>query len=307
MFLAAVSLALAEGEVVAKFGETELRAEQFRAWIETLEPNSRAALVADPTMMSQVARSYSIQQLVLQEALAKKWDQRPEVTAQAEQARQNAIVENYLESLSRPPASYPGESELRAAYEVGKPALLVPRQYRLAQIYIPLAKDADKGLVEKERERLDTVRARLRKSPADFAVIAAAESGDKSSSDRGGEIGWLTEAQIQPELRPSILSLTKGTVSEAIQLGDGWHILKALDIKDAYTPTFEAVRSQLVQQLRGQRAKVERQAYLAGLLKDHPVAINELAFSTVLGGADRPVPAPSRESNSTRPVKPSFK
>ena len=50
-----------------------------------------------------------------------------------------------------------------------------------------------------------------------------------------------------------------------------------------FTPTLDQLRAQLVQQLRTEKTKANSQAYLARLLQQNPVAINELALSKALG------------------------
>jgi len=306
--LAVVCLPVAEAlasdgeEVVARVGGTDVTVRQIRAWLAGVNPEVQASLSRDPNLLNQIARSYLTQQLVLKEALAKAWDQRPEVVARVEQARQSTLVESYLEALSRPLAAYPTDAEVKTAYETSKPALLVPRQYQLAQIYIALPKGSDLATVERIRVRVEGIAGRLKQRDADFAAIAKSESDEKVSGSRGGEIGWLTEMQIQPEIRPGIVNLAKGAVSAPIQLQDGWHILKALDIKESYTPQLEAVRAQIVQQLRAQSAKQSRDAFIERLLKESPVAINELALSKVVPATE----AVHRQPAAATP-KPKFK
>ena len=52
-----------------------------------------------------------------------------------------------------------------------------------------------------------------------------------------------------------------------------------LDIREARTPALDEVRENLIVQLRAERARTKRQEYLAGLIKDHPLAINEIELS----------------------------
>lgn len=292
MFVGTGAVASDGDEVVARVGGADVTVRQIRDWLAGANPEAQANLLRDPSLLSQIARSYLTQQIVLKEALAKGWDQRPEVVARVEQARQNAIVDHFLDALAQPPAAYPTEAEVVSAYETSKPALLVPRQFHLAQIYLALPKGSDAATAKKVQARVEAVRGQLKQRDADFAAIAKAESEEKVSGSRGGEIGWLTEMQIQPEIRPAILTLARGAISEPIQLDDGWHILKALDIKEPYTPALDAVRPQIVRQLRTQRAKVNREAYLDRLLKESPVAINELALSKVVPAPDAARPEP---------------
>lgn len=268
--------------VIARIGDTEVKFDDMRASIESLDAREQAALARDPSLLNQVVRTFLVRRVVLKEALAKKWDQESAVAAQIQRARDNTIVETYLQSVSKPADTYPSDAEVQSAYESRKAQLLVPRQFRLAQIFIALPKAADKTTTDKAQSKLEAVKKSLRQSGADFAAIAKANSEEPESASRGGEIGWLAENQVQPEVRPQVTSLSKNATSEAIRLEDGWHILKVVEIKEAYTPTLDEVRSQLVQQLRNEKAQNNSQAYLAKLLQQSPVAINELALSKLL-------------------------
>jgi parvulin-like peptidyl-prolyl isomerase len=269
------SQSLAAGpEVLAKVGETEVTIEEIRDGIGSLSAAEQAALERDPSLLSQVVRTLLVQRLVLQEATAKQWDKQPAVKVKAERARQTAIAQSYLESVATPPETYPSEAELQAAYDANKAALLVPRQFKLAQIFIALPKEG----AEKAAAKLETLKAALKQRNADFASLARDNSDDAGSAEKGGEIGWLAENQIQPEIRARLGGLAKDTVSEPIRLNDGWHFIKVLEVKEAYTPELAEIRNQLASQLRIERAKANSQAYVTRLVQQHPVAINELAL-----------------------------
>ena len=279
--------AASDTNVIARVGDTEIKLDEIRASIESLDSRDQAALARDPSLLNQTVRTLLMRRVVLKEALAKHWDTEPAVATLIQRARDNAVVESYLQSVSKPPDSYPSETELQAAYDARKSQLLVPRQFRIAQIYVALSKNSDKATAEKAQNKLEAIKKSLHQPGADFATVAKAQSEEPESATRGGELGWLTENQIQPEVRPQISSLTKNSISDPIRLDDGWHILKVIDIKEAYTPAFEEIRSALAQQLRNEKTQANSQAYLAKLLQQTPVAINELALSKVLGKSEK--------------------
>ncbi|MCW1887291.1 peptidylprolyl isomerase [Luteolibacter flavescens] len=272
----------ADTATLGKIGELELKTDEIREAIAGLEAGQDAALAKDPAALSQYVRALLIQRLVLKEALAQKWDQQPEVVAKLVRARESALTESFLENAAKVPADFPSESDLLAAYEAAKPSLQVPKTYRLAQVFVALPKDADKAATDKAKAKLDAVGKKLKEKNADFAAIAAAESDEAASKAKGGEIGWISEAQVQPEIREKLPKLATGTVSEPVKLDDGWHILKMLDSKEAHTAALDQVRDQLAVQLRAERARLNRQEYLAKLLKDHPLAINEIELGKLL-------------------------
>ena len=285
--LAAGDPASSDANVIARVGDTEIKLDEIRASIESLDSRDQAALARDPSLLNQTVRTLLMRRVVLKEALAKHWDTEPAVATLIQRARDNTVVESYLQSVSKPPDSYPSETELQTAYDARKSQLLVPRQFRIAQIYVALPKNADKATTEKAQNKLEGIKKGLHQPGADFATVAKAQSEESESAARGGELGWLTENQIQPEVRSQLGSLTKNSISEPIRLDDGWHILKVIDIKEAYIPALDEIRTALAQQLRNEKTQAHSQAYLAKLLQQTPVAINELALSKVLGKSEK--------------------
>ena len=77
-------------------------------------------------------------------------------------------------------------------------------------------------------------------------------------------------------------SLKVDAISEPIRLNDGWHVIKVLDSREPYTPTLEQIRSQLIAQLRADKTKANSQAYLAKLLQDNPLAVDEIGLAKVI-------------------------
>jgi parvulin-like peptidyl-prolyl isomerase len=264
--------------VVARVGNTDVSADDLRAYLAALGPREQAAVAKDPALLNQAVQLLLANRLVLQEVNTKKWDQQPGIAAQLDRIRDSALVELYLQSVSAPSANFPSDEELQKVYDANRSAMLVPRQFQLAQIFVAVPKDADKATEDKARQSLDDAVRKLKMPGADFTAIARAVNDAKDVSD----LGWVVENQIRPEIRAQVIGLAKDAVSEPIKLDDGWHVLKLIDTKAAYTRTLPEVRDQLVQQMRTERATALRRAYLAELLKQHPPLVNELALSSLL-------------------------
>ncbi|MBC8125562.1 MAG: peptidylprolyl isomerase, partial [Gloeobacteraceae cyanobacterium ES-bin-144] len=216
--------------VLAKIGDIEIQTEEIREMIAGLDAAQQAAIAKDPSALNQYVRALLVQRLILKQAIDQKWDQEPAVITKLVRARESALTESYLQNVSALDAAYPSPNELTSAYESAKPKLLIPRTFRLAQIYIA-----------SDQAKLDAVTKQLKAKNADFAAIARSSSEETTSAAQGGEIGWLTEDQIQPDIREKLPKLTLGTVSDPIKLKDGWHILKVLDIREPRTPTLDEI------------------------------------------------------------------
>jgi peptidylprolyl isomerase len=271
----------AADDAVARIGGTDVGTAEVRAYLDTLGPEQQAAIAKDPALLSQVVRAYLARQAVMKEARAKKFDQDPAVRAQLDRVRDEALAELYLTAVSQPDAKYPSDAEVQAAYDANQAAFQVPRQFRVAQIFVA-ARKGDESAEKASRKRVDELAKKLERKGADFAAIAAAESDDKAAASRGGEIGWLTEEQMVPGIRATVTSLAAGAVSAPVRLDDGWHVVKVLETKAASTRPLAEVRGAIATQLRAERAKANRQAFLAKLLEQNPPAINELALSKLV-------------------------
>jgi peptidylprolyl isomerase len=268
----AISQAQDAGLVIGSIGGIEMRKDEILESLGGLGTVEKEALAHDPAALNKLLRSMLVQRVIYQQAVEVKWDQEPAIQPLLKSTREAAITDSYLKHISRPPEGYPDETELRKAYEASRAELTVPRSFRLAQIFISAGSD----------QLLAEVKKRLKADPAGFGRIAREMSEEKESAAREGEIGWLNERQIQPEIFEQLPKLSLNVVSEPVRLKDGWHILKVLDVREPFTPIFDQVRVQLAQRLRAEKIRVGMQAYVAETLQKHPVAINEVALSKLL-------------------------
>jgi peptidylprolyl isomerase len=274
----------AAATIVAKVGSSEVTLGEVRALLQTLDVPVRAELIKDPALLNRLVRSYAARAAVLSEAKAKGWEKKPDVAAQLERIRNEAIVSTYLNAETRPPAGFPSDAEIQAAYDTNKARFMMPRQFEIAQIFLAVAAGADQAEQEKVRKRLDEVQKKLRQSPAAFAELARQYSDDAATARSGGTIGWVTETAMIADIRAAVLSLEKGGIAEPLALADGWHIIRLIDTKPAAVRPLPEVRQAIIDGLREQRQAENEQAYLARLLEKSPPAINELALPQVLQG-----------------------
>ena len=265
-------------DVLAKFGDTQIKTADIRAALSDLPEKERAALNHDPELLKKTVTALIVQRVVLKQALAKQWDQQPAVIAEIRRARDNALVQSYLNAVSRPPSDFPSAADLQRIYDANKGGMIVPRQLRMAQIFVSCPPDADPAAASVAQAKFEAITKSLGQATTDFSAIARTESDDKQSSGRGGEIGWVAESQIQPEIRSQLPGLSPGTVSRPVRLKDGWHFLKVLEVKEAYTPSLDQVHDQLVQQVRAMKLQANTQAYVGQLLQQTPVTINPPAL-----------------------------
>jgi parvulin-like peptidyl-prolyl isomerase len=265
----------APAAVVARRGEVTLTDQQLRAILAELPDDARRQLARDPAAMGGFIRNRLLSLSLAAEAEAAQLDRLPDIARRLERARQEALAEAYVESLSVLPVDYPGDAELQATYEANRSQFMVPRQYRLAQIFLAApagpAGDAALRRLRDYRTQLTTARTR-----ADFADLARRHSEDRTTAARGGELEWTREDRLLPAVRDVAKGLEDGAVSEPIRSSDGWHLVKLLGTRAAAPATFADIRQELVALLRQQRAADLRRLALNELLRRAPVLVDEI-------------------------------
>jgi peptidyl-prolyl cis-trans isomerase SurA len=113
------------------------------------------------------------------------------------------------------------ESELQRYYQSHQNRFLIPDEYRISQILI-LRKARETE--EDARERASSVSSAL-KQGADFAELALKYS-DGPEATKGGNIGFVRQGELLPQIERALSTLEPGQMTEAIQTSDGWHIIK---------------------------------------------------------------------------------
>ncbi|MCB1087464.1 MAG: peptidylprolyl isomerase [Verrucomicrobiae bacterium] len=270
-------------EVLGRVGEFEVRLSDVRRSLDTLTEPEREAMRREPAALNQYVRALLVQQLVLREASSAGWDKSAKVEERMRLLRDGVVANTYLESVSEPPAAFPSEAELNAVYQANREALQVPKSWRLAQIFVADPQTGEEKSPSPEtKAKLDRIQASLASPEADFAALAKAESDEPASAARGGEIGWLTEPQIHPDVRDALPGLSVGKLSEPVRLQDGWHIILVLDVREAHIPTFDQIRDRLADRMRAEKGRADSQAFLGRLLQQNPIAINEMMLSKLI-------------------------
>ena len=271
-------------ELVGKMGDVELRSAELMVILEAQPADNKRQLASDPGALERLVRSELMRKAVLNEAKQKGWDKRAELQPLIERAHDQVIVSTFVGNVAKPAEGYPSEEEIKQFYEANKAQLLAPAQYQVAQIFLPAAEGTDKSKAEEAKKKIGELSARLGKSGADFAKLAKENSAHKESAEKGGELGWVSEEQMVPEIRRAITGMNKGEVSAPIKSTAGWHLIKLLDKKPAGTRSLAEVRPNLIVAMRNRKAQDLERAYIEALSIKLPPTINQIELGKLQGG-----------------------
>lgn len=118
-------------------------------------------------------------------------------------------------------------------------------------------------------------------SGADFGEVAEANSEDRGSAARKGELPWFGVGRMVQEFEQAAFALTeKGQISAPVKSPYGWHIIKLLDQKGL--PAFEEKKAEIERQVkRDERAQLGQQAFVNRLRKEYKLKEQK---GDILGG-----------------------
>ncbi|OWT71507.1 MULTISPECIES: peptidylprolyl isomerase [unclassified Achromobacter] len=275
----------ASNYVIAKAGTLEVQRGEVENMLNSLPPQARAEIKANRPAAERLVRSQLADKAVLQQAQTQNWAQRPEVKAQIDAATKEIVFRSYLASVSAVPADYPSDKELQAVYDQTKGQMVKPAQYRVAQIFIPAPANDAKAVAEARKSAADIAKE-AQNPKANFTALMKKYSKDPSAQ-AGGDTGLIPLGQLLPEMRPVVGKLKKGDVSAPVQSGQGFHVLKLVDMTPQGTPTLAEVRDSLRNAMRQKRQQDTAAAYLQGLLNNQTVTVDGPALNAVVDSVIR--------------------
>lgn len=284
MVHAATSAPKASKPAVAKLGSISISSAEVEQLLRNMPEGERAKVKSNPEAVQNWLRQRLAGEALLREAQQKKWAERPEVKSLIDIAVKDAtariVSTSYLESLVKLPAGFPSDAEVRAAYERNKSQLNVAPTYRVAQIFLPVAPDADAATIAAVRSKATELTKQAR--TGDFAALAKEHSQDAPTASKGGEVGNLPLAQLLPEAREIVASMPLNQVSEPIRSVSGFHVIKLLASQPVRPATLEEVKQTLQAALREQRQKELVNEYLSKLAPSSEVSFDNGALDAAL-------------------------
>ena len=102
-------------------------------------------------------------------------------------------------------------------------------------------------LMDTESEAIDVIN--MLNNGDDFAELAKNKSTGPSGPS-GGDLGWFKRGQMVPPFEKAAFSLNKNEVTQRpVQTQFGWHVIKIFDKRIPEAPSYENMKSKLIQDL----------------------------------------------------------
>jgi parvulin-like peptidyl-prolyl isomerase len=235
-------------KVVIVVNQTKLTAKQFNDLVEALPEQLRDRARAGKRDFAENL----VKVLVLaDEGKSRKIDQTPEFKLQEQIQVANLLAGKTFSKLAE--GLKLDEADERAFYDAHKQEY---EQVRARHILIRAA--GSPSAVEPGKKELSDADALakaqdIRKKLAaggDFAALAAQESDDSGSKDKGGDLNFFKHGQMVPAFDQAAFSLKVGEISEPVKTQFGYHIIKVESHKG-----YEDSKLEIDRRMRGEMAQ----------------------------------------------------
>jgi peptidyl-prolyl cis-trans isomerase C len=202
----------------------------FEAYVKAVtqgKPSSELSAQEREQVKEELVRMEVLAQQAEKDGLAKD----PDVATRLDLTRLNLLqqagAQKYLKDRQ------PTDAEMRAEFET-----------QLAST--PLVEYHARHILVSSQETAQKIIDQL-KAGGDFATLAKRFSADKSTAQKGGDLGWFPPDAMGNKNFADAVGLLKNNevTSTPIQTQYGWHVLQLLGTRDRPPPSFEAVQDQL--------------------------------------------------------------
>jgi peptidyl-prolyl cis-trans isomerase C len=229
--------------------------------------------LAPQAAIEAAARALVVRELLLQEARRLGLAPEPRVDAAGRlETCDEAAIRVLLERQA--PAREPDISRCRRYYEKHRGRFRSAALYSARHILIA-ADPANSAARQAARAQAQSICARLRARPADFAAVAASSSACPSRTV-GGELGQIGQGQTVPEFEAALDGLGVGEVADApVETRYGFHVVCVDRRVEGRELPFEFVAGRIAVRLRE----------ISGILAERQY-VRELAARAAVTGVD---------------------
>lgn len=144
------------------------------------------------------------------------------------------------------------DADAQKYYDANKDkSFTTPEQRRVSHILINVKKDASAADKAAAKAKAEAVLAEVRKTPANFAEIAKAQSQDTSSAEVGGDLGVAEKGQFaSAEMESVAFKLKQGEISDLVQSDFGYHIVTVSTLTPPAVKSFDEAKPQIIAELK---------------------------------------------------------
>ena len=202
------------------------------------------------------------QKVVDHEALNRHYDTRTDLKEMVGRYENQVLKNTFIKRVILPQITLSDE-ELKHYYLTHQESFGKPTLFKIQQI------------TGKNEDSAQDIRNSINKG-ADFSWLAKNRSVDSAASE-GGNIGWITRAEMPEPLKKIIETLKPGDISPVLKIDSNYRIIQLLDRKEGEVEEFEQVEKTVYRAAFEERVNALLSSFISRLKKDADITINDEA------------------------------
>jgi peptidyl-prolyl cis-trans isomerase C len=212
--------------------------------------------------------NYLGKRLVIQEALKRAFDKRPDVVSDIEAAKESALFDRYVRDVVAAPIVT--DEEIKKYYDEHPDDFRVPEKIKVRHIVMVANPTMQNGKTKEQAlELMKKISLELHADPAfrgsgeseaaqlarvrRFAELAAHYSDD-GAAQQGGDLGWVEKGMLDPDFEDAAFKLPLGLLSGIVETKYGYHIILVEQKKAAGMEPYDEAQLTIREFLMSQHA-----------------------------------------------------
>ena len=223
----------------------------------------KGAIMANPSADEDQVRRDALEseidlRIMVQKAKVAGLENDPLYQRRLKEYQKTLLTNMHREQLSK--SMEPSVKELKEYYEANKNRFIVPEARKLQMVVVKTKEEA-----ESLKDKIEAGEITIYQAARDHSIAA------KAKQDLG-EVGWVNQGDVVPELDQVIFSLGPGEIGGPVETPAGWHLVKVVEVKEARFTDFSDEATHKLTRRKYLHEKID--AYTAELRKNQfPVEV----------------------------------
>jgi peptidyl-prolyl cis-trans isomerase C len=256
---------------------------EYEAEMAKLAPPARAQFAANRTRLVQLLNSLYLNRTVANDARAAGLDRDPVVAHQIALLIDKTLAQIWIAKVEEKAAAAfdadPGKYVARAReiYLSDMEKYKTPEKVRVFHVLVKVGPEGDAAA----RKRAEALRAKIA-AGTPIADVARDESDDPTAKGTGGDLGFFTAKDFDPEFTAAAFALTRrGELAPVTKTKFGYHVIEFQERKPAVQRSFDEVKQEILADVRRSWIETERTKYQGSMFTDPPPKVNEELISKI--------------------------
>ncbi|MFZ2490884.1 MAG: peptidylprolyl isomerase [Thermoanaerobaculia bacterium] len=210
--------------------------------------------------------NYLRKRLVIQEALKSGFEQRPNVKAEMDAARESAMFDLYVRDVLS--ETIVTDEAMRVFYDQNREQFATPERAKVRHIVIsatdagprPKTKEQARQMIAVIAAELMPYRPEVGAAPNVVEAFrnrfgaAARQYSEDGVAQQGGDLGWVEREGLDVQFSTAAFSLPAGTMSDVVESAFGYHLIFTEEMQPAAYEPYEKARTTVRELVMRQKA-----------------------------------------------------